>query len=292
MAFAANSKYADINLDMNNFSSGFSASFYANFGTAHNWERIFDIGAGEANNNIFVAREGTTNNFTFQILDGGTARRCFINSGISNSTWNHWVVTYNGTACTIYKDGVLQSFSTYGSAAIRNVVRANGYIGRSNWGVDSYFEGFISDIAFYNGILDQSQVNTNRTMQTGAPVTVTMSANGGSGTPTTPTVYSNFNGNYTLSTQGTVSNGNYVFSGWNTATNGLGTNYSEGTSFTTGSSTTLHARWQSVITYNSNNGTGSATASSATVVGTGATTTLPGRGTLSRSGLTFRGWNT
>jgi uncharacterized repeat protein (TIGR02543 family) len=89
-----------------------------------------------------------------------------------------------------------------------------------------------------------------------------------------------------------VSNGNYVFSGWNTATNGLGTNYSEGTSFTTGSSTTLHARWQSVITYNSNNGTGSATASSATVVGTGATTTLPGRGTLSRSGFTFRGWNT
>ena len=75
MQFNGTNQFATMSGNFNyGFSAGFAVSFYANFGaTRNNWERIFDFGNADANNNILVAREGTTNNLWFETYNNGAA---------------------------------------------------------------------------------------------------------------------------------------------------------------------------------------------------------------------------
>ena len=60
---------------------------------------------------------------------------------------------------------------------------------------------------------------------------------------------------------------------------------------TVSGNTTLYARWYSAVTFGANNATGG-TAPSLVGVNAGSSTTLPGQGTLTKSGYFFGGWNT
>ena len=93
----------------------------------------------------------------------------------------------------------------------------------------------------------------------------------------------------------------YSFSGWNTSSNGTGTNYLSGSQFIVGSSNViLYAKWSPnsyTVTYNNNGATGNAQRDSSDVTSDTYITedspiSLPGVGTLLRSGYTFGGWNT
>ena len=93
----------------------------------------------------------------------------------------------------------------------------------------------------------------------------------------------------------------YSFSGWNTSSNGTGTNYLSGSQFIVGSSNViLYAKWSPnsyTVTYNNNGATGNAQRGSSNVTSDTYITedspiSLPGVGTLLRSGYTFGGWNT
>ena len=98
-------------------------------------------------------------------------------------------------------------------------------------------------------------------------------------------------GTATLTLNG-FSNIGYSFYGWNTQSNGLGTNYSDGSNFTIGTSnTTLYAIWtpnNNTITFNANGGTGTMPAQT---IATAATATLS-TNTFSYTGFAFSGWNT
>ncbi|MCL2192424.1 MAG: InlB B-repeat-containing protein [Treponema sp.] len=127
--------------------------------------------------------------------------------------------------------------------------------------------------------------------------TVTFDANGAT-SGTVPPLQTVPNGTViTIPGRGTLQRSGYTFNGWNTNVAGTGTNHAAGASFTVTGNTTLFANWVPVVvtnftvTFNANGAT-SGTVPSLQTVPSGTVITLPGQGTLQRSGHTFNGWNT
>ena len=128
-----------------------------------------------------------------------------------------------------------------------------------------------------------------------AAYTVTYSTNGGNGT--TPAAQTAISGSsITLPSGNGLSRTGYTFGGWNTDASGTGTNYSADSSYTITGNVTLYARWIAAgtanytITFNINEGSGTAPAAQTAI--SGSSITLPSGSGFSRSGYTFSGWNT
>jgi len=85
----------------------------------------------------------------------------------------------------------------------------------------------------------------------------------------------------------------YAFVTWNTKENGSGTNYSPGYSFQIYNDLDLYAQWTPAysVTYNNNGGSGSQTDPNSPYI-PASTVTVLDKGTMSRSGKVFTGWNT
>ena len=85
----------------------------------------------------------------------------------------------------------------------------------------------------------------------------------------------------------------YTFNGWNTLANNSGTSYTNGQSYTMGTSTaTLYAQWTAnpqTLTFDGNGFGGGSTA--AQTINSDATATLTTNGFM-RTGYAFNGWNT
>jgi hypothetical protein len=180
MQFNGTNQYATISGDFNyDFSGGFATSFYANFGNVNTWERILDVGSADADKNIIVARENNTQNLWFEVFNAGpvgtSAGYCKATNAIDNNTWTHWAVVLNGSTCAIYKNGGFWAGTTTYVRSTNTTTNGTGgavafsplplttartklYIGRSNWTVDSYFEGGIADLAIYNRPLSNGEV--------------------------------------------------------------------------------------------------------------------------------------
>ena len=126
--------------------------------------------------------------------------------------------------------------------------------------------------------------------------TVTYDANGGTGSvPVDGSSPYSCGSNVTiLGNTGSLAKAGKAFDGWNTASGGGGTSYTEGSilSNITGD-VTLFAKWVTAysVTYNANGGSGSVP-SDATPYVNGATVTVLGRNTLTKSDYVFAGWNT
>jgi len=121
-----------------------------------------------------------------------------------------------------------------------------------------------------------------------ASYTVTFNANSGSGTVAAQTVATG--SSITLPDGSGLSRTGYTFNGWNTNTSGTGTNYNVGASYTPTGNITLYARWGYSVTFNVNEGSG--TAPLAQIVNPGSSITLPDESGMSRDGYIFDGWNT
>ncbi len=110
--------------------------------------------------------------------------------------------------------------------------------------------------------------------------------------PTSTTAKSSAAATTLAANTGTLARTNYVFGGWNTNETGTGTSYAAGaTNFPSPGNTTLYARWDSVITYDSNTATSGTVPANSTLFGsTGSLATNSGN--LAKTNYTFAGWNT
>jgi len=122
--------------------------------------------------------------------------------------------------------------------------------------------------------------------------TITFNANGATGTPPVSQIVSS-DSSITLPGGSGLTRDGFVFGGWNTNTSGTGTNYDASTTYASiNGNVTLYARWLRIytITFNVNNGTG--TAPVIQTVNEGSGIIIPNGNGLSRTGYTFNGWNT
>lgn len=159
--FNGSNQYVSFGNFTETFNSGFTATFYANFGTAQNYERVFDFGTGNAANNILVARSNTGNNFHFELYNASTTLgTCLGTNMVSDNLWAHYAVTIDGSNCKLYKNGTLFSTSAY-SALPTAVTRTSNFIGKSNWSGDGYFDNGLGEISMYNRALSPSEILQN-----------------------------------------------------------------------------------------------------------------------------------
>ena len=87
----------------------------------------------------------------------------------------------------------------------------------------------------------------------------------------------------------------YSFSGWNTQADGFGTDYAEGSIYTSDGALTLYATWVAntySVTYDANGATGGAVPTVQTKTHDIDLTVSGNTGSLIRTGYTFAGWNT
>jgi uncharacterized repeat protein (TIGR02543 family) len=122
----------------------------------------------------------------------------------------------------------------------------------------------------------------------------------GSGTaPVTPTNYSSNSTATILGNTGPYTNSDPTptFYGWNTLADGTGTSYLAGSTITMIAHTNLYAQWVTsppypyTVTYDANGATGGAVPADPTNYPGGVRVSILGKGTLTRPGYTFLGWN-
>lgn len=313
---AANAAYVDMGSGFANFGTGITIEFEAHFGAAIGpWERIFDFGNGQEQDNFWVGNYSSTDEIAVELWRpnpsvqqaAGRCRTADSVNAIASSTFKKYVITLDGSECRMYVNGTevntvidgpakaiatnnpsnsgFDSFydapSTLSSNYAflpNNVTRTKNYIGRSNWSVDAAFDGAIKYVRFYTGTLTPTDVQSNATTYTLTYATT------GSETGTAPTA-KNGNGLVTLDgNTGTLTKTGHTFQGW-AASPGQTTAITGSYNLT--SNSTLYPAFAPnsyAVTYNSHGGS-SITDGSFTH---GSSLTYPTNPT--KNGYRFQGW--
>jgi hypothetical protein len=153
------------------FTGGVSSLAMASFSaplTGWGWQRIFDFGIGQADDNINFGRYGATADMYYEGWKGGVGDQVFSTSGpIVNGTNAVYEFIQNGgaanttTSVQAYAAGVAQTMSGAAGSNITwvppSINRTKNYIGRSNWAADEYFGGTMSEILIYNTAFNTTQ---------------------------------------------------------------------------------------------------------------------------------------
>jgi len=297
-------------------SATISTTLYAIF-TANNYSVRFDAngGSGTMADSAIVA--GTAKNLT---------ANAFTRVGYSFQGWttnsNGTGTTYtNSQSVTLYADTVLyakwlgNTYSvtfgntpgTVGSTNPCGCMPAQSFtagtpftLNASDWYRTGYIlagwstvSGNGSPIVYADRATVTLFANTTIYTQWNPVYTVTFSANSGTGTAPTALAQAAFGGAVTLPVTTAMTRAGFIAAGWNTAADGSGTSYAAGASYTPSAATTLYVKWNIVVTYLANGGSGSApTAAIATISGGVNSVVVANANTLTRTRYTFAGWNT
>ncbi len=156
--FDGTDDHIDVPDGFGNFKGGMTVALWANPSSNVNWARFIDFGNGEYNNNIVMARRGTTNNLVFEGYDrtnsGGQVQAV---GAIELNKWQHFTATLDIDGhVVLYKNG--EAIASGTTAVPSNIERVNNYIGRSNWSGDKYYRGSMDDIRIYNYALSADDV--------------------------------------------------------------------------------------------------------------------------------------
>ncbi|HEY4110118.1 T9SS type A sorting domain-containing protein [Puia sp.] len=168
-----NSQYLSLGTLSNtlSFTNGVSAFAMASFdapGSSYGWQRIFDFGNGDGDDNFMMGRYGATANLYYEGWKNNSGDQSYTTTGaITNGAANLFEsIQQGGTAGNLtnvnhYIAGASQTASgqagsskTYLPAATS---RSSNYIGRSNWTSDDYFSGTMSEILLYNTAMNSTQ---------------------------------------------------------------------------------------------------------------------------------------
>jgi hypothetical protein len=156
-------KYLDLGSKTFNINTngGFTAVWYGAFtGTANNFERIFDFGSGQANNNLIVYRETTSTSLNFGLFNSSTPYVITTTGGITQNEWAVWTFRYTASTrlMEILKNGISLVTGTAGAAITDRTLTSNR-IGRSNWASgDTYGSINMTGLYVYSSFLTDAQV--------------------------------------------------------------------------------------------------------------------------------------
>lgn len=123
------------------------------------WARFIEFGNGENQDNVLFSRFVFTDDLvlsTYRESAGGG--RVYARGAIDPNTWQFLAVTLDDEGnAKIYKNGELVAEGNSG-AVVRDVVRTENFIGRSNWSVDDNYQGLIDDVWIINTVLSDQEI--------------------------------------------------------------------------------------------------------------------------------------
>lgn len=155
--------------------NGLTFAFWFKSNSSGTNAKLFDFGKGYTNENItFTVNNGGAgtagiqvfNQNKYQSYNGNAFFYPILNNINCNSnTWNHYAITFTDapyrsstSIAKIYVNGVLNGLFT-NSYCPGNNIRYNSYIGKSNYTLDPYFNGYIDDFRVYNRVLLSGEIN-------------------------------------------------------------------------------------------------------------------------------------
>jgi len=149
-------------------SAGYTIQSWVYIISVPNWNRIIDFGSSAGSDNVLLsATLGQTGNPT--LWTGPVPGETYVESTVQlqpNTGWHHVCATWNpiGTVGKVFIDGVMTGSGNLGAPVAG--VRANCYIGRSNWGYppvgpDPNFNGGMGAIQIYGRTLSDAEITQN-----------------------------------------------------------------------------------------------------------------------------------
>ena len=138
----------------------------------NNWSRQIDWGNGDGIDNILTANIGTTQDLRFEAHDtpGGTA------TADSGGFWTPGDSQWATFVCTVVDEGGVAHYKAYingqekmdsnqANRFPRKVTRSTNYLGRSNWGGDWEFNGFMDELGVMDGhSVDQDWIDMHHSV--------------------------------------------------------------------------------------------------------------------------------
>ena len=123
------------------------------------WARFIEIGNGEHRDNLLFSRYSSNDGLIVETHQGSQAgERIIAEDTLALNTWQFLAMTIDEAGhIVMYKDGQ-QVGQGDGGVALRDVVRSENYIGRSNYSADDYYRGMIDDVWIINAVLNPSQI--------------------------------------------------------------------------------------------------------------------------------------
>jgi autotransporter-associated beta strand protein len=142
--------------------SGFTFAGWINWNGGANWQRIFDFG-NDTSHYLFLTPSSGSGTLRFAINNGG-GEQTVETSALASGSWQHVAVTLNGSAATLYVNGVQVASSGSFSIAPSTFNPIKNYLGKSQFNADPLFNGMmdavtIKDYAMSAGQIAQLQTN-------------------------------------------------------------------------------------------------------------------------------------
>ncbi|MEK7951422.1 LamG-like jellyroll fold domain-containing protein [Luteolibacter sp. Y139] len=138
-------------------STDFSFAGWVKWNGGNDWQRIFDLGNGQANNLMLTPRSGN-NTLRFVIKYNNGAEQQLNGTTLPVGVWTHVAVTISGDTGKLFVNGALVNTNaamTYNPSQIGTELN---YLGKSQY-PDPLFAGLLDDARFYSYALTDAQVS-------------------------------------------------------------------------------------------------------------------------------------
>ncbi|MGA2254402.1 MAG: right-handed parallel beta-helix repeat-containing protein, partial [Thermoguttaceae bacterium] len=163
----------------NDFTSGFSAEVWAYPTSVGYYQRFFDLGNGSYADNIVLFRNGTSNDLAFTVFQGGSEGNVIVaTNAITLDQWQYFAVSMDAKGnVTLYKNGVaIATGTTYVPRA--GIVRADNYLGKSNFGGNALYAGSLDEAAIYAAPLSAAPIAAHYAQRIYGTVNIDLLRNG------------------------------------------------------------------------------------------------------------------
>jgi hypothetical protein len=157
----------NLNLGQMSAISGFSICLwlvFEDFDVIHSYNRVFDFGLGAHDNNLLLARLGSSDTLSlfYNYLPNTNNEQIDSPNPIVQGTWRHFCVTNKNTDTgrslwSIYENGVLSTQTTR-DPVLTSITLTSNFIGKSNWNADPAFQGKIDDLRIYSKALSAGSI--------------------------------------------------------------------------------------------------------------------------------------
>ena len=143
-------------------SFAFWFKFMGSMSVSGSGSRVFDFGNGGPADNIVFCLRLTYNYFEVYVANGAVPYAEFLSNdvNVNDGVWRHvvWTIDTSGNFL-VYLNGVLHSsFPTVFYP--RNILRTYNYLGKDNWGVNSYTNGALDEFYMFPTVLDVPQIQS------------------------------------------------------------------------------------------------------------------------------------
>lgn len=132
-----------------------------------------DVKSEKTSGNFFTFAFGaSTDKYYFLRLRGGDVRSAITQSSwqneaavtgsVSSGQWHRVDVVFSGTTMTVYSDGVKLGENTTLNTTVEQLgTNLAGYLGKSMYAADGYFQGWYDNVRVYNRALSSTEVLSN-----------------------------------------------------------------------------------------------------------------------------------